>query len=676
MLTGRLLFRGEHEAAMVYSIVNEEPVPIERYKPDVSPLLINIIQRALEKDPNDRYQSANDMVIELRRVQKKTSKVSHSLTTQIPSPAPAEAVKTEKVVIKRPFKKIILTGLGAIALLAIVAVVYLILPKHGLPVTLNPDMTFRVLPIPFTEVGHPALSQDGNWAVFPAADVNSKWDLYFMNTTSGESRRITYDSNMSMNDPHISPDGSQVIYSRYRAPINVMEIYIVSSIGGSSKKIVDTGWVPRWRPDGQRIGYLRDKNMGSQSGKFEFWTVKPNGSDNHRELIDSASSQSDYFAWSPNGGSICWNRYLSQKCQELIVYDLSTRISRQITFEDKEISDVCWAPNDQIIFSSNRSGNFNLWMVPASGGPTTQITKGAGPDNSMEISRDGTKLLYRQRQIISHIWIAGTDGSNPRQITFDDASLWRVSFSPDGKEVLFTYARPAGIQDGSYVGSIDRNGRNRRLLTSGQESINNPITSPDSRWIIYGKHSLSSSSDSSMVYLIDAKYPSIPKLVGEGIPIRWIDEKNFVSFDDSTQSTWLYNIEGGAPKKFFEDSTWAIPLQGGNYIGYGDRRSGQQGLWICAAPGVKDPNLLSPRKIESSFYGEFDKSGMFYYYVKNVSELRRISIPSGKEKIIRGVFPGINPSLSWYDISYDGMEIVYTDTRTNSKLIMIENLFK
>jgi len=158
--------------------------------------------------------------------------------------------------------------------------------------------------------------------------------------------------------------------------------------------------------------------------------------------------------------------------------------------------------------------------------------------------------------------------------------------------------------------------------------------------------------------------------------MRWVDERTFISMDYLTGS-WLCSIEGGEPKKFFEDSTGAIPLQGGKYIGYYDSRAGREGLWVCAAPGLKDPSLSSPRKLASSVVsGEFDKSGKFFYLVKNTGELRRISIPSGKEEIIRGVFPGLNFTGSWFDISCDGKEIVYTDARVNCKLVMIENLFK
>ncbi len=78
MLTGKTPFRGEHEAAMVYSIVNEEPQAIDQLLPTLSPVMVNLIQRCLEKDPNDRYQHFDDIVADLRRAKRKTGKVSRS----------------------------------------------------------------------------------------------------------------------------------------------------------------------------------------------------------------------------------------------------------------------------------------------------------------------------------------------------------------------------------------------------------------------------------------------------------------------------------------------------------------------------------------------------------------------------------------------------------------------
>jgi serine/threonine protein kinase len=665
MLTGRLPFGGEHQAALLYSIINDEPQPLARFNEKATPEIEHIVAKALEKDRDDRYQHADEMLADLRRERKKIDYVKTGQVTAASTVGPRPPSRRRRYV------------LGAAAALAIlIGASYLLVSKRAQREALNSEMSFHALPIPFTEVGTPGLSRDGAWAAFPAPDERGKYDVYFMNTASGESRRITSNSSFFMNCADISPDGSYVAYDRPNATMMFPEIAIVSSVGGSSRVIAENGWEPSWRPDGQRIGYISDKRAGSRSGKAEFHTVRPNGTDDRRELIDSSSTEARRFSWSPDGRSICWIKYLSEQYQDLVVYDLSTGRSRQITNDRTSIRDVCWAPNGYIIFSSEKAGNHNLWMIPASGGAETQITKGAGPDYQVSISGDGSKLLYRQEQTLGHIWIAGTDGKNARQITFDDVFLWRVAFTPDSKKVLFGLVQPGASDKGAVVCSIDRDGRNRTQLTSGEEWINNPLPSPDGRWIIFGRCALEEPSDSSKVYLISAENPGTPRLVGRGSPSRWIDDKRFLAWDFIATCNLLYGIEGGAPTKFFEDSTAAMPLQGGRYIGYWDMRSGREGFWVCSAPGAKDSNLPSPKRLAGLLFAEIDKTGTFLYCTENTAELQRISIPSGKKEIIPGTFPGLSVTNSYMDISYDGKEIVYTDARPNCKLIMIEHPFK
>ena len=85
MLTGHLPFRGEHEAAMVYSIVNEEPQPLQKYLPEAPSDLVHILNRLLEKEPDERYQSIGDVVIELKRLKKQTSRVSRLVPAERPT---------------------------------------------------------------------------------------------------------------------------------------------------------------------------------------------------------------------------------------------------------------------------------------------------------------------------------------------------------------------------------------------------------------------------------------------------------------------------------------------------------------------------------------------------------------------------------------------------------------
>jgi serine/threonine protein kinase/predicted Zn-dependent protease len=75
MITGQLPFKGEHEAAVIYSIVNETPEPLARYKANVPEGLQRIVDKALQKDVSTRYQSASEVVADLKGLQKETKVV-------------------------------------------------------------------------------------------------------------------------------------------------------------------------------------------------------------------------------------------------------------------------------------------------------------------------------------------------------------------------------------------------------------------------------------------------------------------------------------------------------------------------------------------------------------------------------------------------------------------------
>ncbi len=143
MLTGRLPFRGEHDAAMMYSILNEEPEPLQKYLPDAPSELLHTVNRALEKVPEERYQTVQDMVIDLRRTRKESTGSVHR-----PPPPESPGFRVPGKRVKR-----IAYVIGA-ALLLVVAALWLIPSKSAgggmkslavLPFTnlqKDPDMDF------------------------------------------------------------------------------------------------------------------------------------------------------------------------------------------------------------------------------------------------------------------------------------------------------------------------------------------------------------------------------------------------------------------------------------------------------------------------------------------------------------------------------------------------------
>ncbi|MCJ7802954.1 MAG: tetratricopeptide repeat protein, partial [Candidatus Marinimicrobia bacterium] len=76
LVTGRLPFVGEHEAATLYSIVNEQPPDIGSINPDANTGLVAIIDKAIEKNPNDRYQNASELLDDLMELKDGTFKKS------------------------------------------------------------------------------------------------------------------------------------------------------------------------------------------------------------------------------------------------------------------------------------------------------------------------------------------------------------------------------------------------------------------------------------------------------------------------------------------------------------------------------------------------------------------------------------------------------------------------
>jgi serine/threonine protein kinase/tetratricopeptide (TPR) repeat protein len=112
MVTGRRPFKGEHEAAIIYSLVNETPEPLARYKTNVPNDLQRIIDKALSKERGERYQHVDEMIADLRRVQQETS--------------PPVKVKSKTT------KLSLLIGSG-IAVVALIVFVYFFLMPKSVP---------------------------------------------------------------------------------------------------------------------------------------------------------------------------------------------------------------------------------------------------------------------------------------------------------------------------------------------------------------------------------------------------------------------------------------------------------------------------------------------------------------------------------------------------------------
>jgi len=150
ILTGHLPFRGEHEAAIVYSIVNEEPEPLHKYLVDVPADLQQAINEALEKNPEDRYQTVEEIIRKLRLVQKHTTK-GHRPMVPVKMPgAEAEfdaAPEYQPIVLRKKVpRKVLVLGIGIVATVIVCAGLFLLFFGARKPID-------SIAVLPFVNVG-------------------------------------------------------------------------------------------------------------------------------------------------------------------------------------------------------------------------------------------------------------------------------------------------------------------------------------------------------------------------------------------------------------------------------------------------------------------------------------------------------------------------------------------
>ncbi|MEW5875530.1 MAG: protein kinase [Candidatus Zixiibacteriota bacterium] len=125
LITRRQPFQGGHDAAIAYSILNDLPEPMARYKSGLHSGLQEIIDRALDKDPSTRYQSATGMLADLKRVRRDTEGSN-----------PSAISRTMPVQARRSLSKPILAGSGILAITLVLLVLFVLKPFR---VEVTPD---------------------------------------------------------------------------------------------------------------------------------------------------------------------------------------------------------------------------------------------------------------------------------------------------------------------------------------------------------------------------------------------------------------------------------------------------------------------------------------------------------------------------------------------------------
>ncbi len=257
MATGALPFRGDTSGVITDAILNRAPVALVRLNPDVPAKLEEIVNRALEKDRDLRYQHASDLRAELKRLKRDTDsgRVSSSRSVAIQELA-AEPVTRSAAAAQPPAglarKRYIVLAVCCALLVAVFAA------YHFWPRSNAPSGPAKITQIsqwnkPMNDV---RLSPDGHAVAFDSP-VGGIAQVFLMLTSGGEPLQLTNDEG-DKDVSNFSPDGKEIYYAR---SVGRDEVWAVPALGGTPRRVV-SGWIAVPSPDGAFIYYAKSFNSG------------------------------------------------------------------------------------------------------------------------------------------------------------------------------------------------------------------------------------------------------------------------------------------------------------------------------------------------------------------------------------------------------------------------------
>ncbi len=425
MATGHLPFPADALAAMLVDILQRSPAPPGRLNSELSPRLEDIILKCLEKDPENRYQSAKELLVDLRRL------------AAPPELAPAQAPQAGS---PRPWL-LASAVLAAAALLAGLLAAFLLREQKA--ITTPPPPWVQVTD--FTDSAtSPALSPDGRMLAFVRGPNTffGPGQIYVKLLPDGQPVQLTHTEQWKM-DPVFTPDGSRIAYT---VP---WDSWIVQALGGEPRLLLPNASGLRWIGDDQLLFSEIDRgiHMGvvtaSASRALErsvYWPTHQRGMA-HRSYL-SPDRQWVLLAEMDNRGWL--------PCR-LVPFDGSSA-GRKVGPPDAACTAGAWSPDGKWMYvSAETGGTFHIWRQEFPQGAPRQITAGATNEEGIAISTDGKWLFSSVGMAQASVWVH--DGEGEHQVS-SEGYAGTTTFSPDGKKLFYIRRSQPRAMGSFFVGEL------------------------------------------------------------------------------------------------------------------------------------------------------------------------------------------------------------------------------
>jgi len=575
MATGRKAFEGGSQASLIAAIMGKDPPPIASLVPMAPPALDRVVRRCLEKDSDERWQSARDLAHELRWIAESEAPAGE------PARAGGQAGK-----IAAPGRR------GVSPIMAVAGVVLAGAAMLALGLFLRPK-----------EKG-------------PAPTLRASLTLPPKERLDGQNAALDF-----------SPDGRTVAFT-LRGPQGRSMLWVrpLDSLRAQPLAGTEGASYPFWSPDGRSIGFFADRKLKkipasggavlalceAPDGRGATWNrsgvivfapdavgglsqvPEAGGAPTSLTTVASAGATHRLPRALPDGRRVLFFSGASASAADNGIYslDLSTK---QVTLLVRENSEGQYAAPGYLVFV--RQGNLMAQRFDAE---TLELQGEAVPiaekvrfnqgrwTGSYAVSDTGL-LLYQGGDVLSKAQLTWFDLAGTSLATAGEpASIARMRLSPDGRRAVAAVLAASG-ESVLWVYDLVRGLGSR--LTFGPDSAYSPVWSPDGQRVAY-------SNDDGQILVKGADGASDPEVIladksGNRVPIAWSRDGGQLVFGTRTgksgQDLWILPMEGDrTPRPFIasaaNESSGAFSPDG-RWFAYRSDESGRYELYIVPFPG-------------------------------------------------------------------------------------------
>jgi serine/threonine protein kinase/Tol biopolymer transport system component len=323
----------------------------------------------------------------------------------------------------------------------------------------------------------------------PSATPGEHGAIWEVPALGGEPRRIT----SALGGGDISHDGRRIALFRFEK--TQIALAIVNRDGSGTDHLrplppMSTFAYPRWSPDDRWIAFQQENLGVGFDWRILVVPATPDGE--AREIARSAGVEG--LSWLPSGAGVVYGSSSGSTVLYPPTFNLRSvgrdgTEDRQLTFGDQSYVEPDVHMSGMLAASRTRMQS-DIWKYPVSGTPAEntrrgiRITHQTGHAQTPSISPDESEVVYlSDAGGHGNLWIARTDGSGVRQITFErdpTTSVGVPMWSPAGDQIVFILTRPGG----TGLSLVNRDGSGlRQLVTSGYSSA----WSVDGQWVYYSR---------------------------------------------------------------------------------------------------------------------------------------------------------------------------------------------